>query len=565
MTSPESFKISSNEYADLIIDYTQDQDLLLNYPDASYNIINEQFAVVYLPVSNMTYNAVYKFSYLSIPKCYGLMFSENLDTSTSYYVNTVNDYTGSGVLIGYIDGGIDYRNPVFRYKDNTTKVTAMWDQSIDSIDSYPEDFYYGTEYSREQINIALNSDNPLSIVPSIEIGGQGTAVAGIAAGYYMNQDIYYTGTAPNAELVIVKLKEAKPYLKDFFGLKEEDRCYQENDLMMGIKYLLSVARRLQRPIVICTSLGSWQGSHKGQDYISKYISDIGELPGVAVIIGAGEEGNRNLHYFGAANDPNFSNVVDFNVGADQQNLSMELWGYAPDILAVGIIAPNGDLIYQTSYTIFQQDTAVITHNETTIYIDNRTQEPLAGDQLIFLRFMNIESGAWKLFISGTSLQNAFHIWLPMHQFVSDDTYFLNADTYTTLSEPGNTPNLITVTSYDPLKYEIYYYASRGYTKTNVRKPDVTAPGVNILVPVGENSFASFTGSSIAAGYTAGIIARLFEWSIVNGNLPGINNTFVRYLVTNSAQRNNLIEYPNQDWGFGVLNDNIILAVYRLRY
>ncbi len=556
MTPSESFKITSNDYADFIIDYIRNEDFFNNYRDVSYNIIDEQFAVVHLPVSNMTYNAVYKFGYLSIPKCYGLMSSENTDSN--YYIHRLANYnnTGSGVIIGIIDGGMDYRNPVFRYPNNTTKIISIWDQSIES-GSYPEELYYGTEYSREQINAALNSENPLSVVPSVEEGGQGTSVAGMAAGFYSGQNIFFSGTAPNAEIVSVKLKKAKPYLKDFFGLTAADLCFQENDIMMGIKYLLNVAGRLQRPIVICISVGSWQGSHNGENYISQYITNVGEINGVAVTAGAGEEGNRNLHYYGEVTDPDYYQLVEFHAGVNQQNITMELWGYAPNILVVGIIAPSGEFIYQTSYTLIPPDTAVVTYNDTIIYVDNRTQEPHAGDQLILIRFMNIEEGMWRLAVSGTNLQNGFHIWFPMHQFVNEDTYILNADTYTTISEPGNTPNLITVTSYNPRGDELFYYASRGYTRVNVRKPDIAAPGVNILVPAGENSFLPFTGSSIAAGYTAGVIARLLEWAIVDGNLPVINNILVRYLLTYSAMRSNSISYPNREWGFGILNESTI--------
>ncbi len=559
MTDSERFKITSNEYADLLIDYSLGVDLLSTFSGVSYNYINDQYAVAYLPVSNMTYNAVYKYSYTSIPKCYGILVSLDAEQNNSYYASSISnyDYTGRGVLVGFVDGGIDYRNPVFSYPDNTTKIVSIWDQSIESVNNYPDGFYYGTEYSREQINMALNSSDPLSIVPSIEESGQGTAMAGVAAGNYIDQTMSYIGTAPNAEIVIAKLKRAKPYLKEFFGLSEEDLCYQENDIMFGIQYLLEVAQKLQRPIVICLGLGSWQGSHKGQDIISRYISEVGELSGVAVVIGSGEEGNRGTHYYGEINSPDNYNLVELNVGMNQEDFTMELWGYAPNILTVDISAPNGDFVSRISYNLIQQNTIPIAYNNTIIYVDNRTQEPFAGDQLILFRFKKTEEGIWSFRISGTDLSSRYHIWLPMHQFISSNTNFINANTYTTISEPGNTVNLITVTTYDPVSLEIYYYASRGFTKVNVPKPDITAPGVNILAPTSNNLLLPFTGSSISAAYTTGIVARLFEWGIIDGNLPKMNCTFIRYILTSSAQRDSSIIYPNPDWGFGILNDNVV--------
>ncbi|WMJ86647.1 S8 family peptidase [Anaerocolumna sp. MB42-C2] len=561
MTESERFKITSDEYADLIIDYNYDKGIFAQYPNTSYNIINQRYAVLNIPVSDMTYNAVYKYGYASIPKCYGLMFESSTEPKGNYYIHNLPayDYTGEGVLIGFIDGGIEYRNKAFQYADNTTRIVSIWDQSIESPDRYPADLYYGTEYSREQINLALQSEDPLSVVPSTEISSQGTAMAGIAAGFYSNQFIF-SGTAPKAEIVVVKLKPAKPYLKEFFNIPEESLCYQENDVMMGIKYLLQVAISLQRPIIIALGLACNQGSHMGEDYISKYISEVGELPGVAVIVGAGDEGNRYGHYYGEISSPNIYNTAELNVGEESENFSMELWGYPPNLLAVDIIAPNGDLVYHISLSFRQLNTIPVYYNNTVIYIDYRLQEPIAGTQLILLRFQNAYKGIWSFQVSGSyDLVNRFHIWLPLHQFLSN-TYFINPDINTTLSIPANTINIITVTAYNPVFFELYYYSSRGFTKTNEPKPDITAPGVNMVVPAGVDQFAYFTGTSMACAYTAGIAARLMEWGVIDKNLPNMNCTFIRYIVTSSARRDSSTNYPNQNWGFGILEENIFGSI-----
>lgn len=558
MTAAESYKITSNDYADLIINYNYNLEVLSNYPNASYSIIDQRYAVLYIPVSEMTYNAVYKFGYVSIPKCYGLMNTSSSQPENSYYMHNMPayDYTGMGVLIGLVDSGIDYRNMAFRNSDNTTRIVSIWDQSVESTDRYPADFYYGTEFSREQINQALRSEDPASVVPSFDIEGQGTAMAGVAAGFYTD-NFNYSGTAPDAELAVVKLKPAKPYLKDFFGIPEDALCYEESDIMMGIKYLVQVAGSLRRPIIICLGLGSGQGSHMGEDFISKYISDVGELPGVAVIVGAGEEGNRSGHYYGEISAPNFFNTAELNVGTDNENFTMELWGYPPNLLAVDIIAPDGELVYHISRSFLQPDTISVVYNDTVIYIDNRLQEPFAGAQLILFRFRNTEVGIWSFRVSGSyDLLNQFHIWLPIHQFISANTYFVNPNANTIISVPGNTVNLVTVTAYNPVELELYYYASRGFTKTNEPKPDIAAPGVNVVAPTVNNTFAYFSGTSLSAAYAAGIAARLMEWGVINGNLPNMDCTFIRYIFTSSARRSSTLNYPNQDWGFGILEDNI---------
>ncbi|BCJ95673.1 hypothetical protein acsn021_32420 [Anaerocolumna cellulosilytica] len=556
MTELERFKIMDENYADLVIENAEWEQYQA-IQDISYLPLNNEYSILYIPVENMTYNAVYEFGYTAIPKCYGLMYSESDKIDESYYVhsNTEIDLRGNGVLIGFVDGGIDYRNPVFQNLDKTTRIVSIWDQSIENFGGYPEGFYYGTEFTKEQINQALMSENPLEVVPSIELSGQGSAMAGIAAGYAM-ETFRYSGIAPESELVIVKLKAAKSYLKTYFGIPEDTLTYQENDVMLGIKYLIETADRLQRPIVICIGLGSWQGSHKGEDIISKYISQLSTRQGVAVSVGSGEEGNRGNHFYDEILKEEDYRLVELNVSPNE-SFTMELWGFSPNILTVDIIAPNGSLVYQMKEVIIQENTIPVVYNNTSIFIDNRLQEPFAGDQLIMMRFFNMEEGVWRFRVKGHyKLEERFHIWLPIHQYISNGTFFLLPNMYTTISIPGNTTNLITVTAYNPIDQELYYYASRGYTKSFEVKPDITAPGVNMVAPIRRAEFESFTGTSMAAAYVAGISALLLEWGVVRRNLPSMNCTFIRYLLTRYAQRNDRIDWPNPNWGFGIVEDDI---------
>ena len=80
-------------------------------------------------------------------------------------------------MIGFIDTGIDYRNPVFQYSDGTTRIYRIWDQTIRD-GTKPEGIAYGSEYKTEQINAALRAENPLETVPSMDTNGHGTFVAG---------------------------------------------------------------------------------------------------------------------------------------------------------------------------------------------------------------------------------------------------------------------------------------------------------------------------------------------------------------------------------------------------
>ncbi len=554
MNENDKYKIISNDYADLLVEYRRDMDYFESIPDISYHMINDRYAVAHIPVSEFTVNSIRRFGYAAIPKCYGLMTFFPNESKGGYTVRRLpeENITGRGVLIGFVDTGIVYTNPIFRYSDNTSKIMCIWDQSLDSDNQYPKDYFYGTEYTQEQINEALKAINPLDVVPSTDTIGEGTAMAGIAAGFY-NEENNFSGVAINAELIIVKLKPAKPNLKDYFGIPREAICYQETDIMMGISYLLKTANRLQRPLIICLGIGSSQGSHKGEDIMSNYLSEIGSLPGNAIVLAAGNEGNQRHHYYGEIIPPNYYDMVELNVGARDKNFSMELWGYQPNVITIELYAPTGEFIYYIADDFVGQNSLTILFGSTTIYVDNFISEAYSEEQLISFRFKNIMEGVWRFRIRGTAdLINRYHMWLPIQNFISEDTYFNNSNPYTTICLPGNGYNTVTVTAYNPVDRTLDYNASRGFTLLDIPKPDVAAPGMNMLAPTIYDTFLPFSGTSIASAYASGVAAGLLEQGIVEGYLPNMDGTIVQYIITRTAVRNGNLVYPNPDWGFGLI-------------
>ncbi len=554
MNNNEKYKITSNEYADLIIAYNGNMDILESNPNYSYNLINDIFAILHIPVNEITEKSINQFGYASIPKCYGIMTyipAENVRGFTLHQLPS-ETLTGKGVIIGIVDTGIVYTMPVFQYPDKTSKIISIWDQTIES-NNYPDGFYYGTEYTRDQINAAINSDNPHGIVPSTDNIGEGTAMAGIAAAFF-DQERKFAGDAINSELVIVKLKPAKSYLKEFFGIPDDAICYQENDILMGIMYLLTVADRENRPIVICTGIGSSQGSHTGNDIISNYLYDIGNLTGKAIIIPAGNEGNSNHHFYGEILPPDYSILVELNVGPEDKNFTMELWGYPSDLFIIDVYSPSGELIYNIDMGNNDKSNFVIEYASAKIYVDYILSEAYSREKLFIFRFKNIQEGIWKFRISTQNkLLSTFHIWLPINNFISNGTYFNNANAYTTICQPGNGLGIITVSSYNPPLRALDPYASRGFNSLNMPKPDITAPGVNIMAHSLNGTITPFSGTSIATAHVAGIAAQYLEWGITNGNLPNMNSTIIRYMITNSADRLNTETYPNANLGFGLID------------
>ena len=164
---------------------------------------------------------------------------------------------------------------LFLYEDGNSKVVSLWDQS-DQSGTRPEGFLYGTEWTREEINnilqsdmdtgsnrkdekndsdnISSNSKNNVRKLPKDE-NGHGTFLAAIAAG---REDIdqIFSGVAPDAELVVVKLKQSKKYLREFYSIPDGVWSCQEDDVMLAVRYVINVANKLGKPISICLGIGT---------------------------------------------------------------------------------------------------------------------------------------------------------------------------------------------------------------------------------------------------------------------------------------------------------------------
>ena len=211
-------KIYSNDYVDFII--SKDVLDVIDLSSDCIQRIDEEKDTYFYPRS---FFRIFDFpadSYASVPKCYGLLDETALEVSgiLKLQQQPALALKGQGVMIGFIDTGIDYRNPVFQYSDGTTRIYRIWDQTIRD-GTKPEGIAYGSEYKTEQINAALRTENPLETVPSMDTNGHGTFVAGVACGSEDVED-NFIGAAPFSEIAVVKLKEAKTYLREFYFIPD---------------------------------------------------------------------------------------------------------------------------------------------------------------------------------------------------------------------------------------------------------------------------------------------------------------------------------------------------------
>lgn len=459
---------------------------------------------------------------------------------------------GLGVIIGIIDTGIDYEHPAFRHNDGSTRILNIWDQSIQD-GKVPEGFTFGSEYSSEQINIALKTANPLELVPTRDTNGHGTAIASIIAGKESAGDSF-SGVVPDSEIVVVKLKEAKRNLHDIFFISEDAVCYQESDILLGLRYLITISQQLKRPLAICVALGTSQSGHDGRGATTSYLDFLSRVSRIGIAIPAGNEGNAQRHYFGNASSSLRYEEFELRVDEKDKLFWMEIWPDPLARLAVEIITPTGE---STKYIYPSKDNCVknnFIYSKSVVWVNNITIEEETGNQLILVRFRDPIPGVWRFRVDNIEEEAfSFNVWLPNGELISKDTYFLNPDPNTTITESGNGKNLLTVTAYNQETDSILLQSGRGYTRSGVIKPDIAAPGYNLSCALPNNRYGTLTGTGAAAAHTVGIIAMILEWAVVRGNYTSITGSNINTLIIRGARRKDILVYPNNIWGYGEID------------
>lgn len=560
--------VASEDFADFIAPYfTTPEEFIRSQGTDCIDFVNSTLAVVYVPLSTVTPSTYTSYTYSAVPKLYSLLDVTSMDAAgiTPAGELPVLNNQGAGVIVGFVDTGINYTDSLFRNVDGSTRIIGIWDQTNNSDNSNnienetvkPFSAFsalYGTQYTAEEINLALNSDNPASIVPTRDENGHGTFLASIAAG---NRDerAGFSGAAPQASIAMVKLKPAKQYLRDFYLIQDGADAYQENDIMMGVSYLYFLARKYSMPLVVCIPLGTNMGSHMGMSRLGQYLNQVSLSNGSAVITAAGNETGAR-HHFRAVMDADTDEVTaELRVGEREAGFSMELWAENMGVYTVGFISPTGEVAREISVPLRGENTVSFLLEQTQITVYTQIADVSAGSQFIFMRFENPMSGIWRILIRNSlDIRETFHIWLPVRGFISDETYFLRPDPDTTITDPGNARYPITVTAYDHTKNSIYIHASRGYSLSGRIKPDLAAPGVNILgASVSGRRLTRMSGTSVSAAHLAGAAAILLNWGVLNANYPYLNTPVLKSIFVRGAQRNPALTYPNREFGYGTLN------------
>ena len=536
-------------YADFVVKYMGDfQKDLGDVPGLIFQKINAIYGVVYAPLTEIDALNISTYSYSFIPKCYTHMDFGSLSASgiTRLQEHPYLQLKGQGTAIAIVDSGIDYRNSLFQ-NEMGSRILCIWDQTLEGDGT---EVPYGRVFWKNDIDRALASENPLEIVPSTDTNGHGTRMAAVAAGNYFPEE-NFSGAAPEAMLIVVKVKQAKKYLREFYLFPSEAELFQENEIVMGVDFAVRTANDRKLPLSVCLGIGSSQGAHIGRNPLSIYVDYASQFSRISVSIAAGNEGAARHHYAGRLTHRENQASAELRVGNKEPGFTLEFWGEPPEIYNLSLQSPTGEILdISASLGDVTQELSFI-FVETRVEVNYVSIERQTGYTLAYFRFIQPAAGIWRIFVQGRDGQNVeFHMWLPVQGLISEETYFLEPSPYNTVTAPGDSLESITVTAYQYRDNSLYVQASRGFMPDGNVVPQVAAPGVQIRVPQLNGLYGLASGTSFSAAQTAGAAALLFEWAVVRGNQPYFTGSSVKNYITRGAKREDRLTYPNRDWGFG---------------
>lgn len=452
--------------------------------------------------------------------------------------------TGRGVLVAVLDSGITYQRADFRKRNGDTRIRFLWDQTL------------GREFNEEQINEALRADTEqqgFEAVPSVDVSGHGTAVAGIAAGYHPERE--YTGAAPEADLLIVKL-----------GVPGELGFPRTTEIMRGVTYALRKAEELNMPLVINLSFGNSYGSHDGSSLLERFLDNASEIGRTVICVGSGNEGSSGGHLSGNVNR---LQEVELAVAEYETGVNVQIWKNYNDVYEIRLRSPGGEEAEVTASVESGKYTLTLEQTQILVYLGEPT--PYSVAQEIYLDMLPlrqedspyINSGVWTIIINPVKVVTGeYYLYLPAGAGRNSRTVFYGPTPEVTLTIPSTAAKVITVGAYNST-YDAYAdFSGRGYADADrtigvvtagLTKPDLVAPGVDILAPDRYNGYAGFTGTSFATPIVTGSAALLMEWGIVRGNDSYLYGEKVKAYLRAGAQPLRGEEvYPNDRVGFGKL-------------
>lgn len=409
-------------------------------------------------------------------------------------------YTGKDVIIGYVDTGVDFNHPDLQDANGKTRVLRYWDQTMPDDASSPATYGYGFAWDSTAINNGSCT--------SMDNNAHGTTVTGQGSGNGLANGSN-KGMAPDSKIIIVETDFTRPN----WTLTVADAC----------DYIFKVADTLGLPAVINLSIGSYFGSHDGNDPAAEAMEAMLDEKGGRIIVGAaGNSGAQGRHHQqgNPTADTNFvwfvnnpfasaafgANTVFFDLWADASDAT---WDFAMGVNNLagsyddrgrtnfhGATSSIGTTIYDT---VWNAGNRLLTIEVYTEYVGNNYHmEFLAKIDSVNrrYRFETTGSGKYDLW-SGEWLgfNNQYWYGAPLSIF-PDSIYYVGPDTLQSIVSSWNcSEKIVSVANMRNRLGHIdnnnnqYYPAtdmtppgqitpasSKGPNRHNLVKPDIIAAG-----------------------------------------------------------------------------------------
>ena len=489
------------------------------------------------------------------------------------------------VLIGIVDvGGFDFAHPDFLV-DGKTRFVRIWDQGAppgSPLGAPPAGFEYGAELTQERMQQALDwsKTHPIGATDllrqSVQTpGAHATHVASIAAGN--------SGVCPEAALAGVLIA---------LSADERDRratLFDSTRLAHAVEYLFDLGARLYgRPVptVINVSLGTNGHAHDGTSAISQWIDAALMVPGRCVTVAAGNAGQEapqfagdlgyltgRIHASGRVRARGLETDLEWQVVgngiADVSENELEIWYEAGDEFSVKLRSPSGVWIGPVAPGAYVQNHRLAT--ETFVSVFNERYNPANGANRISIflsprlkdTVVGIEAGTWIVRLHGVEVRDGrFDAWIerddprPLGRVGEVDawrfpSYFSarsNVDR-SSVSSLACGSRVISVGNCEEAAERIHRSSSQGPTRDGRNKPEIAAPGTDIVAARGFSSpdrrWVALTGTSMASPYVAGVAALMLTAE------PRLTATQIAGIMRRTAQPLPGADYAWQDAaGFG---------------
>ncbi len=435
------------------------------------------------------------------------------------YDKTEQRLRGNGVLVGIVDSGIDFFHPAFLREDGTYRIRSYWDQAQSG--NSPEPYGFGTQYSEAQIGTLMQRN--ISSFP-LDTSGHGTAVASIVAALSPDADMIGVATLPNTAA-----------------------------FLCAVDYVVRYAMQQTLPLVLNLSYGNNYGDHQGNAIVELYLETLRANGKITIVTGTGNEGNTGRHRY---IEGNMLQHIGFLVGESLQIFNLQLWFAWGFRFLFRFNSPSGNAspYYDSARQgYFYQELS----DTSKISVQIGLPTPYNVNREIFIQFQGnpIPYGYWNLTIIPYQNQSyQIHAWLPVAASTPAVVEFEIPTSELSLTVPSSLSSVISVGAYNQMQLSLAPFSGKG--GGNVQKPDVIAPGVDILVANAGGGYALRSGTSFATPFVSAAAANLMQWGITDGNDPFLYGERLKAYLTAAADplpgRN---QVPNFSEGWGRLCAN----------